>query len=885
MRHRAYGLRQGGPISAWPLMATSALALLAAGALTLSTTDQADAFCSRNGTEVRCASIDLNGFRTSNAVTSVDVFPNAIVASSGTTLGFENTSTPISSFTIGTNASIGSTGITGILIGTHVRNFVNDGHIQAPSFGVFFQARGDGTTEFTNNGTIVTTGPVGSAVNIRAGDAGDSFVFINTGTIETLSSLGTAFIGGDNADAIVNTGEIIGGENAIFTDGGDDQIINTGTIRINSGSANGAFNAAIDTWEGNDLVINDGIIRSRNAANGRMAVDLGPGNDIFEIRGNSQIFSDNGTTPGLVQAGSGTDTFRLGGFAGGTFNLDDLAANYRGFERFQVFRGDWETSGATTVTFSVESGGTLSGTGTFGGLTFNSGGTVAPGNSIGTLTINGDVLFGAGSVYQAEIDAASNSDLINATGTATINNGAALQVVAQSDAIPTTLPTYTILQAGGGVTGTFTTINDNLPDLDFAAIYNANTVQIVYTVAGAGGGVGGAGGGAGGGFGTNGGAGANGSGFSEKQVHPSALGGGLDGTATFTETMRRRGSLHALHGGGANNLTNQMLGFTERQPTADVPHYLLGADPAGLPEMSTSEGRDWAMWGAGLGSDVTVDDTATLGGWDSSTFGVAFGIERQLAEDPFGFGLPVLVGISAGYTSSTVTSGGSSADIDSFHVGTYATTQIGALSIASASAFGHQSYEMTRVIPIGAGAVTAEGETDGFSLASSIEAHYDLNQGLDLFAGDPDHALAALRFGPLAGVTTLYAEQDGFTETGAGILNLAVAGTDVSQTVTALGFAVGTTRAAGANLVSLDGRIAWEHVFGDLDVTTNSNLAVLPAATFATRSAPIDRNRLAIGVGTALELNDTVSAHARYDGRFSDGYTDHRGSAGITVRF
>ena len=72
----------------------------------------------------------------------------------------------------------------------------------------------------------------------------------------------------------------------------------------------------------------------------------------------------------------------------------------------------------TVGSVNVNVGGTLMGTGSTGGIAVASGGTVNPGRSIGTLNVNGAVMFGAGSIYQAEADSTGQADKIAATGVA-----------------------------------------------------------------------------------------------------------------------------------------------------------------------------------------------------------------------------------------------------------------------------------------------------------------------------------------------------------------------------------------------------------------------------------------------------------------------------------
>src|SRR6266478_4882357 len=114
-------------------------------------------------------------------------------------------------------------------------------------------------------------------------------------------------------------------------------------------------------------------------------------------------------------------------------------------------RGRTTVNGSLASTVFVNSGGTLMGNGTIGGLNVASNGTVAPGNSIGTLNVAGNASFGAGSIYQVEANAAGQSDKIIAGGTATLAGGT-VQVLAQNGTYARQTR-YTILTAVGGVAG------------------------------------------------------------------------------------------------------------------------------------------------------------------------------------------------------------------------------------------------------------------------------------------------------------------------------------------------------------------------------------------------------------------------------------------------
>ena len=133
--------------------------------------------------------------------------------------------------------------------------------------------------------------------------------------------------------------------------------------------------------------------------------------------------------------------------------------------------------------------GTVIGTGTVGGIT-NSG-RGAPGNSVGTLTVTGNYTQAPGGTLDIEIapDGSCN-DLLAVGGTATLagtltaqgEDGALLTPAAGG---PVGSPKrYTVLTAGGGVSGQFGATPGPLGAFTFNTIYNLNNVQFGVTYAG-----------------------------------------------------------------------------------------------------------------------------------------------------------------------------------------------------------------------------------------------------------------------------------------------------------------------------------------------------------------------------------------------------------------
>jgi hypothetical protein len=125
------------------------------------------------------------------------------------------------------------------------------------------------------------------------------------------------------------------------------------------------------------------------------------------------------------------------------------------------------TAGTTTNNGSISGavtvgGGTFKGTGSSAGLTIADGAVFAPGNGRpGTLaTVNVSLAFSSRAFYQVAINPTTAS-FVSATSTATLG-GSSVQAFFSSGTY--VAKQYTILDAAGGVNGTFNTLaNTNLP--------------------------------------------------------------------------------------------------------------------------------------------------------------------------------------------------------------------------------------------------------------------------------------------------------------------------------------------------------------------------------------------------------------------------------------
>ena len=211
----------------------------------------------------------------------------------------------------------------------------------------------------------------------------------------------------------------------------------------------------------------------------------------FNLNGNTQTVGALSGTGGTIALGAGTLTTNssanttLATQITGTGGLTKQglgALNLTGTNTYtgptSVMAGTLAVNGSLTSNVTVGAAGTLGGNGIITGLVTNNG-IIAPGNSIGALTINGNFVQSAGSIYQVQVNSAGQGDRINSSGTATLNGGMVqVQVQAQSGTYARNT-TYTILNATGGVSGTYSSVTSNFAFLTPSLSYDANNVYLL----------------------------------------------------------------------------------------------------------------------------------------------------------------------------------------------------------------------------------------------------------------------------------------------------------------------------------------------------------------------------------------------------------------------
>lgn len=343
------------------------------------------------------------------------------------------------------------------------------------------QSGGDGDVTIRSVGNITMGGADSIGIHARVSAGHVSDITVSGGVVSGGGGTGSGISFG--ANLVVQPGFV-----GTFL-GSEAGSTNRVTIAAD-GTVGAASGLAIRGSDGNEEILVDGRIDGRvELGNGADRVTLRPGGVLAGTvdfgDGSDTIIVDaaNGTTGNLALFSNGTafatglETIEKRGegtwvFAGGDFPAGAPQSTARILEGTAAFNANL----FSIYTF-VSTGARLIGTGGSGNLTNN--GVFAPGASIGAFTVNGNLALNAPGTLEIEIASDNTADRIDVTGTTVL--GGTLRVLGQGLLTAfSTSNVYQVIESAGGISGTFASIVDNLPDLDIVVsiVNGGRTLQL-----------------------------------------------------------------------------------------------------------------------------------------------------------------------------------------------------------------------------------------------------------------------------------------------------------------------------------------------------------------------------------------------------------------------
>ena len=770
-------------------------------------------------------------------------------------------------------------------------NWTNSGNL-------YIGQSGSGTLTIRNGGAVSNgygflgydPGTTGAATVDGAGstwtNGGDLFVGASGGGTLTIRNGGAVrngigYIGMDSGTTGAAT---VDGTGSTWTNSADLHVgyLGTGTLTIRDGGSVSASTVSIASQVGSTGTLNIGAAAGQAAvAPGTLntaSVDFGDGigQIVFNHTGTNYVFAAT-----IASSGAGSGTVHV---EAGTTILT-ATSTYTG--PTVVDGGTLSVNGSIAGSaVTVNAGGVLGGNGTVGNTTVN-GGKLAPGNSIGLLTVNGSLAFTAASSYMVEVSP-TNADRVNVTGTATLG-GATVNLSIASTGSAGVAKQYTIVNAAGGISGTFGALaSGNLPAAFKPTLsYDGNNAYLNFTMS-----------------------------FSPANTD---LNGNQTSVAnSLTNTFNRNGSIPSVYGALTPTGLTQASGpiATAVQPTmvhamtqfmtaitdvsaadrrlggssatgfadegdvanayASVPLRGTNGETFSLntkaePRAPPFESR-WRAWASGFGGGQTTDGNAVTGSSTATSrlYGVAAGADYWLSRATVaGFAL------AGGGTGFSVAAGGSGRT-DLFQAGAFIKHTAGSAYVSATAAYGWHDVTTDRTVTIAG--------------IDQLRARFSANN----FAGrlEGGNRFVTPRFGGL-GLTPYAAAQvtttrlPAYAETavsGANAFALSYLSKNVTAPRTELGLRSDKSFAVNDALLTLRGRAAWANDFNPLSAAS-ATFQALPGASFVVNGAAGAHNAALTTASAEIKWLNGVALAATFDGEFSAVTRSYAGKSVASYRW
>lgn len=574
----------------------------------------------------------------------------------------------------------------------------------------------------------------------------------------------------------------------------------TGTTTIHGGTLIGSA-----TSFGSGAILNEGTLVLDQTGTGRL----------------TNALTGTGT---LLKTGSGTLTYAgdATAFTGATL----------------IEAGTLALAGTLGGPLSVAEGAVLAGMGGVAALSLAAGATVAPGASVGTVTVAGDFDQAAGALYAVEV-AGGRADLIAVGGSATLADGAQLSVDGLGGVTPVGTR-FTVLTAGGGITGSYTLVGDTSISAFYAVEASTDETAVYLDV------------------------------FQDRAFTAAAFSANQRETAAALDSLTGAGLLREAVGSqlsdsAARVAFDQLSGdlYASAQSAAlEDSRFVRDAALGRLRQAFADPAA--AMWGQAYGSWGTLDGDGNATGFDRTVGGFVIGADRKVGED-------LLIGAFAGYGQSRyrLDTGGATAESDDVHAGLYGGGRFGALALRLGAAYTYQQVDTTRQIAFPGFAERLGGAYEGHTAQAFLEAGWRL-------------AVGAAELEPFVGLAYVNASSGAFSESGGAAALSGTAG-DAGVTFTTLGLRASAEASLGAVQGRLTGMAGWRHAFGNAN--PQASLGFAGAAPFSVLGVPVVGDVLVLEGGVSLPLSTTAQLDLSYSGAFGSGLVDNGFEAGLSWRF
>jgi outer membrane autotransporter protein len=273
----------------------------------------------------------------------------------------------------------------------------------------------------------------------------------------------------------------------------------------------------------------------------------------------------------------------------------------------------------------------------------------------------------------------------------------------------------------------------------------------------------------------------------------------------------------------------------------------------------------WLKPFANLGNQ---DDRSGVAGFDSTTGGVAFGIDIEPSDN-------ANIGVALSYAETSVDSddiSNSDADITGYQATLYGGYTTEKWYVEGMLAYASNEVDTTRDLNFGGLALQAKGG-------------HDSDQYIMRFGGGVPIRLGSTSFvTPNASFQWTHVESESFTETGAGTLNLTVTPGDIDVAMVQAGLRFHRVMNLRNSALIPELRVS---VLYDLagDEAISSSIFTGGGAAFTTTGADVAQLGGALGVGVTFLSDSDISFAVNYDADFKEDFLGHSATLQLSLKF
>ena len=217
-----------------------------------------------------------------------------------------------------------------------------------------------------------------------------------------------------------------------------------------------------------------------------------------------------------------------------------------------------------------------------------------------------------------------------------------------------------------------------------------------------------------------------------------------------------------------------------------------------------------------------------------------------------------------GHTDATLDTLGSTATIDTYSPGIYASYADKGWYANALASYGFSSYTEDRTVAIGGFNAATHGAPSGDQIIGNLDGGYDFHFG-------------GLTIGPTAGLEYAHLDVNGFSENGGGDADLNVSRDERDSL---------RSRHERGIAITPHFDASWLHEFLDQSRGVNDQFNTLAVGSFNVRTSDASRDSALVDLGVNADINQTVTVFSDYTVQAGqENYFGQSVQAGVKVKF